>query len=194
MSVLRRVNPYSKTIWYDRIIDVTTGQLLQEGTRFNQRRANNIEEGIYGAYDYIIDLESIVKRLQAQQEIDGRVPSNNGSFYDTFDGTATRVTLLTAKADITASVSAGTTVIPVSDASKFEAMTYVTLYDGDDFEHKAIASVNSGANTVTLASGVTGDYAKGAKVARTTAVVDTQNQTLDVGPFVTYDVQLVEVV
>lgn len=193
MSGLKRVNPYAKTTWLDRIVDVTTGQVLQEGTRFNQRRANNIEEGIYGAYEYAIELESIVKRLQAQLEIDGRVPNNNGSYYDVFDGNATRLIRLMEITDVTAAVEVGETVISVADASIFTPMTYVTIYDADCYEHVRVTDVDVAAKTISV-DAIENAYDKGAKIARSTASVDAVNQTLDVAPFVTYDVELVEVV
>ena len=194
MSELMRTNPYKKTIWYDRIVDVTTGQVLQEGTRFNQKRANNIEEGIYGAYEYIIDLESTVKRLQAQQEIDGRVPGNNGSFYDTFDGTSTRLTLLTTSTDVVSPITAGSSVkISVASTEGFTAMTYATIYDADSYEQVLITAVDASAKTITVQA-LTSDYAKCAKITRSTAGIDTEHQNMVVAPFVTYKVDLVEVV
>lgn len=193
MSLIRRENPYTKTIWYDRIIDITTGQLLQEGTRFNQKRANNIEDGIYNAYEYYIELESLVKRMQAQLEIDGRVPGNSGSFFDTFDGKPARLIILPEITDVTTAVTSTEKVIPVADASKFEAMTFATIYDANSYEDIYITAVDEGAKTITVQA-LTSDYTKGAKVARSTASIDTVNQTMDVAPFTIFNVELVEVV
>lgn len=193
MSVLRRTNPYEKTVWLDRIVDVTTGQVLQEGTRFNQRRANNIEEGIYGAYNYIIDIETLVKRIQAQLEIDGRVPGNLGSFYDTFDGTATRMALDMTSADVTADITAGATLIPVASTDGFTPMTYATIYDANNYEHVLIAAVNAEASTVTVQA-LSNGYAKGAKLTRSTASVDSVAQALVVAPLTTYTVDVMEVI
>lgn len=192
-NVLKRANPYEKTVWYDRIIDIESGTVLQEGTRFNQKRANNIEEGVYGAYNCIIDVETLVKRMQAQLEIDGRVPGNLGSYYDTFDGTATRMSLDTTKTDVTASIVAGVTTIPVASTTGFDVMTYATIYDNDSYEDVLITEVNEAAKTITVQA-LTSDYVKGAKVARSTAGIDTDSQNMAVAPFITHNVQLVEVV
>lgn len=184
-------NPYKKTVWFDQIIDVTTGEVIQVGTRFNQSRANNIENGIYNAYEYIISLESTVKRLQAQLEIDGRVPGNGGGFFDTFDGTPSRLALVTTKTDVTADVTVGATKIPVASTDGFTAFTYVTIYDGTNYENVQVTAIGTKELTVTaLANG----YTKGAKVARSTVDIDAVNQTMDVAPYIVYSVDLVEVV
>lgn len=185
------INPYNKTRWYDRIVDLTSGQVLQEGTRFNQARANNIEDGIYNAYEYLLDLESAVRRMQAQMEIDGRVPGNSGSFYDTFDGTSTRIALQKELTDVTSAVAAGATTIPVADGSLFKALTYVTIFDGQNYENVRVAGVDG--NTLTV-SALSNAYVKGAKVARSMVTVDTNSKTMKVAPFTVYNVELVEVV
>lgn len=188
----RKTNPYAKTMWYDRIVDVTTGQVIQDGTRFNQSRANNIEDGIYGAYDYIIGLESTVKRLQAQLDIDGRVPGNGGSFFDTFDGTSTRLVRLDEMTDVTDAVSDGSSVtIPVASSKGFISLSYATIYDATNYEHVYITAVDEGFITV---QSLVGDYAKGAKIARSNASIDLIEQSMGVAPHVTYDVELTEVI
>lgn len=185
------INPYNKTRWYDRIVDLTTGQVLQEGTRFNQSRANNIEDGIYNAYEYILELEAAVRRMQAQQEIDGRVPGNSGSFYDTFDGTSTRIALQKELTDVTSAVAVGATTIPVADGSLFKALSYVTIFDGQNYENVRVASVNGSELTVSALSNA---YVKGAKVTRSSVGVDTNSKTMQTAPFTIYSVELVEVV
>lgn len=192
-NVLKRANPYEKTIWYDRIVDIESGTVLQEGTRFNQKRANNIEDGVYGAYNYIIDVETLVKRIQAQLEIDGRVPGNLGSYYDTFDGTATRMSLDATRTDVIASVEAGATTIPVASTEGFTPMTYATIYDANNYEHVLIAAVNAEASTVTVQS-MSNGYTKGAKLTRSTASVDSVKQALVVAPITTYTIDVTEVI
>lgn len=187
----RKANPYSKTVWYDRIVDVTNGQVIQEGTRFNQSRANNIENGIHGAYDYIIDLESTVKRLQAQLDIDGRVPGNGGSFFDTFDGMPTRLTYLSASTDIIEAVDVGSTQLKVANVEGFTPFTQVTVYDDMASEDVVITAV--GADIITV-SALNNAYKKGAKVARSNVQIDTVNAEMGVGNWQTFNVELVEVV
>lgn len=190
MSALgRKENPYVKTVWHDQIKDVTTGQIIQEGTRFNQKRANNIENGVYGAYEYIIQLESTVKRLQAQLEIDGRAPGNGGSFFDAFDGLATRMTLDAALTDITEAVASSTTVLNVASVVGFSPFTQITIYDDEHIEDIMITAV--GSSTITVQA-LQNAYKKGAKVARSN--VNIINAEMGVGDWQTFNVELVEVV
>lgn len=187
----RKENPYKKTVWYDQIKDVTTGQIIQEGTRFNQKRANNIEDGVYGAYEYIIQLESTVKRLQAQLDIDGRVPGNNGSFFDSFDGASVRMTLATATTDVIEAVAVGSTELKVASTEGFTAFTQVTIYDDEHSEDVMITDV--GTNTIKVQA-LKNNYKKGAKVARSNVQIDTVNAEMGIGNWQTYSVELVEVV
>ncbi|GEM_PF-2449600 len=38
---------YEKTIWVDHIVDPETGEVIQQGTRFTEARANKMEQGIF---------------------------------------------------------------------------------------------------------------------------------------------------
>lgn len=188
----KMANPYNKTEWEDHIVDPTNQEVIQQGTRFTAERANNIENGIFGAYGYVLSLEKDLKRALTQLEIDGRVPGNNGSFYDVFDGTPNRLTLQSPNSDILAAVASGTSVIiSVASAAGFQSLTYATVYDGDNFEHVYITHVND--NVVTVQA-LENNYAKGAKLARSTAAIDPETNLLQTGAFVTYQVELVEVV
>ncbi|RDV27792.1 hypothetical protein [Lysinibacillus capsici] len=192
MTVLgRKANPYNKTVWYDQIKDVTTGQIIQEGTRFNQKRANNIEDGIYDAYEYIIQLESTVKRLQAQLDIDGRAPGNGGSFFDAFDGTPSRMVLDKALTDIIETVEIGTTTLKVASVEGFTAFTQVTIFDDVATEDVVITEV--GTNTIKVQA-LKNAYKKGAKLARSNVDIDYINAEMGVGDWQTFNVELVEVV
>lgn len=186
------LDKYIKTEWLDHIVDITNGEVIQNGTRFTAKRANNIEDGIYNAYLNLEEIRTSMKKLQVQLELDGRVPGNSGSFIDTFDGSATRIELLTSNADIVSSVTEGELVeIPVSNVAGFEPMTYVTIYDGVNYEHVLVGTVNENSITVqTLAN----NYNKGAKVARSTTAPNTLTKTLEVAPFVTYNVEFVEII
>lgn len=187
----RKENPYKKTVWYDQIKDVTTGQIIQEGTRFNQKRANNIENGVYGAYEYIIQLESTVKRLQAQLDIDGRVPGNNGSFFDSFDGAPVRMTLDTTTTDIIEAVSVGATELKVANVGGFTAFTQITIYDDTHSEDVRVTEV--GTNTIKVQA-LKNSYKKGSKVSRSNIMVDTTLAKMSVGSWQTYKVDLLGVV
>lgn len=48
---------YIKTEWKDRIIDPISGQLLEKGTSFTAKRANNIEKGIEDAHKTLEGLD-----------------------------------------------------------------------------------------------------------------------------------------
>lgn len=211
------MNGYEKQDWFDHIYKVNadgkpipkrdeSGQIIynpytgypeweafEEGTRFTAERMLYIENGIHNAHIGVDSLDKEIKKMHAQLELDGRVPNHNGSFVDAFDGTSTRLTRLTAITDVISSLTSADTVIPVASVVGFEAMTYATIYDADSYEHVLITAVDEGAKTITVQA-LTSDYDKGAKISRSTAVVNTVNQTLDIAPFVTYQIDLVEVV
>lgn len=48
---------YKKILWKDHLIDPNTGEVLQQGTRFDQQKMNNIENGIYDAHVSLQELE-----------------------------------------------------------------------------------------------------------------------------------------
>lgn len=186
-----QITPYNKTVWYDHIIDVTNGQIIQEGTRFNQSRANNFEDGIEYNRNKIIEQARMIQRLQVQMELDGRAPGNNGTFVDTLDGTTSKITLDTAVSAIKEPVVAGSTTLNVEDGSQFKVFTQVTVFDDVSTETTLITAISG--NTLTVQALANG-YKKGAKVARSTVAIDKVNKKMDVGNWSTYSVQLVEVV
>ena len=181
---------YIKTQWFDHIIDVTDGSVVQEGTRFNQRRANNIEDGIEFNRNKIIEQERTIARLQTQLDLDGRAPGNSGSFSDTLDGTTNKITLQTAKSAIKTAVSVGATSIEVEDATGFTALSQVTIYDGTKREDVLITAIEG---NVLMVQALANGYAKGATVACSTVAVDVTKKTMETGAHITYSVELVEV-
>ena len=186
-------NTYDRTQWYDEIVDPVTGEVLEEGTVFWAEYANNIEWGIWNAFQYInLNYRAIIK-LQALMELFDRAPVNNGTYSDTFDGAPNRMTLLDTQTDITQDIVAGTTVIPVSDASNFDMLSQVLVYDANNSETTRIASVNQVNNTITV-TGLVNGYDKGAKLAYSSVDVNTQMGLLEVKPFEVFNVELVEVV
>lgn len=166
-------------------------EAFEEGSRFTAARMNHIESWLAKAHTGIFEMDKSLKKILAQLAAGDRVPGNNGTFADAFDGTEGRLIRLKAMTDVTADVSAGTTVIPVADAGQFMAMTYATIFDANSYEHVYITAVSAGQITVQT---LINDYTKGAKIARSTASVNTETQTMDVAPFVTYQVELAEVV
>lgn len=181
---------YEKTNWRDHIIDIETGNIIQQGTRFNQRRANNIEDGIEFNRNKIIEQERTIARLQTQLDLDGRAPGNNGSFSDTLDGTANKIEMQTAKSAIKKAVSAGATSIEVEDATGFTVLSQVTVYDGVNREDVLITAIDG---NVLTAQALKNSYNKGATIARSTVAVDTTSKNMETGAHITYSVELVEV-
>lgn len=178
-------------IIYNPFTELPEWEAFEEGSRFNAERMNHIEKGILTAHSGLFEMDKSMKKILAQLSASDRVPGNNGTFADAFDGTEGRLVRLTAQTDITAEVTSGTTVIPVADSSEFTAMTYATIFDADSYEQALITATDVGQITVQA---LINDYTKGAKIARSTAGIDTNNQNMVVAPFVTHHVSLMEVV
>lgn len=187
-------NPYKRVIWEDDLIDPVTSEVLEEGTTFWAEYGNNIEWGIWNAYALLIEFQRQLKSILAQLELDGRVPSANGNFLDAFDGSSSRIKLLTEATHVKTDVEAGTSVMMnVIDASQFKAFTYATIFDDTNYEDVYITAVDTNANTITVQT-LANDYTKGTIITRSAAVVDTVNQEMLVGTHTVYEVELVEVV
>ncbi len=162
-----------------------------DGTRVSAKRLNHMDEGIFMAHDLIVGLSSMVRRMQVQMELDGRVPGNSGTFADTLDGNTNKIILDTTLTDIIQPVTAGTTVLPVATTTGFTAFTQVTIYDDVSSEDVFITAI--GADTITVQA-LANSYKKGAKVARSNVAIDTVNAEMVIGDWNTYNVELVEVV
>lgn len=173
------INPYTLYPEYETI---------EEGTRFYANHMNHIEQGIAAAHIFLSDMDRAIKRLQAQQEIDGRVPGNGGTFVDAFDGQSTRLTKLTAHTDVTASTTDNK--ITVADTQGFAAMTYVTVYDGEHYEQVQITAIEG---KVLSVKALQHSYQKGAKVARSTTSVDAEKQIMRYGNHTILQITEVEV-
>lgn len=166
-------------------------ETIEDGTRVAAKRLNHMDEGIYMAHEFIVELSSMVRRLQVQMELDGRVPGNSGTFADTLDGNTNKIKLDTTLTDIIQPVEIGTTVLPVASVTGFVPFTQVTIYDDVSSEDVMITAV--GADTITVQA-LANSYKKGAKVARSNVEIDTVNAEMGVGDWQTYSVELVEVV
>ncbi|MED4455892.1 hypothetical protein [Metabacillus fastidiosus] len=187
-------NPYVKTFWEDEIVDPTLPEghpdhIVEEGTPFMATYANNMEEGIYLSHEKINDLEKRLRRKDVQDEINDRIPTNSGSFFDPFDGTTSRLARQTATADITTAVTAGTTVLPVDNVTGFVPFTQITIYDGSNSENVLITAI--GTDTITVQT-LINSYVKGAKIARSN--VNIMDGAMTVGEWGTYSITLVEMI
>jgi len=166
-------------------------ETIEEGTRVAARRLNHMDLGIYMAHEFLVELASLVRRMQIQLELDGRVPGNSGTFSDTLDGSTNKITLDKTLTDIVESVPIGTTILKVASVEGFTPFTQVTIFDDLYSENVIITSV--GTNTITVQA-LQHNYKKGAKVARSNVVIDTLNAEMGIGDWQTYHVELVEVV
>lgn len=177
------------------ITNPITGQpeyeTIEDGTRVSAKRLNHMDDGIFMAHEMMTDLASLVRRLQVQMELDGRVPGNSGTFADTLDGSTNKIAIDKSQTDIIENVEIGTTVLKVASVEGFTAFTQITIYDDLNNEDVMITAV--GADTITVQD-LTNAYKKGAKVARSNVVIDLVNAEMVVGDWETYNVELVEVV
>ncbi|MGR7908421.1 integrase [Lysinibacillus capsici] len=166
-------------------------EYLETGTRVNAKRLNHMDEGIYSAHDYIVELKATIRRMQIQMELDGRVPGNSGTFADTLDGSSNKIKLDNALTDIIEAVTAGTTTLKVASVEGFTAFTQITIFDDVGTEDVVITAI--GTDTITVQA-LKNSYKKGAKVARSNVLIDTVNAEMGVGVWQTFSVELVEVV
>lgn len=184
-------NTYVKTNWRDHIVDIESGDVIQDGTRFTASRMNNIEEGIDGAYEQLVNYKDELTKLRVQLEMVGRVPINNGTFFDTLDGqTAKQLTRLVASAVSQNSLTAGATSITL-DKVPFTLGEYVTVYDDEKSETVKINAVST--NSITIPA-LTKMFKKGAVLGKTSAKFDSIGQEIQFGNWGNYSVAANEVV
>ncbi|KAB8126893.1 hypothetical protein F9U64_18915 [Gracilibacillus oryzae] len=189
MATLNR-NPYIRTNWRDHIVDVENGQTIQEGTRFTAGRANNLEEGIYNAYNWLVIYANDLERMRVELEMVGRSPINNGIFYDALDGDGKALKMVIDTAVAQNAYSAGTTNIEL-DNVPFNVGEYVTIFDDEQQESIEVTSV--GEDTITVSS-LANSYKKGAFVSRSNSFIDTNIEELGYGNWSTYTLEINEVV
>lgn len=205
------INEYEKNEWLDHIVDPTEYErdsndnvimdpitnkpkpkVIQEGTRFTAKRANHIEEGIFNAYELLIDQDREIQRLRTQMEIDGRVPSNSGAFFDSLDGSLpNKMQLLSKEVDVISPVSAGGKVLPVNDAGLFSTFTEVTIYDGTNHEANMITSVDTEAKTISVQA-LANNYVKGARIAQSNIEMNTEDRAMNISSWGTYTISFSE--
>jgi len=168
-----------------------TGEVIQEGTRFTASRANNIEEGIYNAYEYLKDYYDEITKLKIQLEMVGRAPVNNGTFFDPIDGDGNTkaLTMLRESAVSQIALNAGATEITVDDSTKFKVGEGVTIYDEENSEDVIVTNVSG--NTITVPA-LTKPFKKGAIVARSNTII--KGNKLDYGEWGNYSISVSEVI
>lgn len=185
-------NPYKARMWYDQIKDPTIpegqpGHIIDVGTKFMARYQNTQEDGIEAAFERIVGAEKENRRLRSRLDLKDRTDSEY-TFLDAFDGSEpTNMTLDTAKTVLTTGISTGVTKLPVLDATGFKQGTEITICSGDKQEAVKVIAVASKEITTTP---TVNDYAKGALVARTNAIIDVENQQVIPGRAGTYEVSL----
>lgn len=177
------------------IVNPLSGQpeyeTIEDGTRVAAKRLNHMDDGILMAHELIIDLASMVRRMQVQMELDGRVPGNSGTFADTLDGSTNKITMDKMLTDIKENVVAGSTVLPVASVDGFVPFSQVTIFDDASYEDVFITAF--GTETITVQA-LTNGYKKGAKVARSIVTIDELNKQMGFGDWQIYHVDVVEVV
>lgn len=176
-------------------IDPLTGYTMYEtitdGTRIKASLLNYMDEGILYAHKGIDELKTLIRRMQIQMELDGRVPGNSGTFADPLDGSTNKISLDKALTDIIEAVEIGESVIKVANVDGFTPFTQVTIFDDEHSEDVGITVVGPDSIKVQALQNA---YKKGAKVARSNVAIDAVNAEMGVGDWQTYSVELVEVV
>lgn len=178
-------------IEYNPLTGLPKYEASQQGTRVSAKRLNHMDLGIFMAHEYLVELASLVRRMQIQLELDGRVPGNSGTFSDTLDGSTNKIVLDKTLTDIIEPVAIGTTVLKVASTKGFTPFTQVTIFDDLHMENVIITAIST--NTITVQA-LTNNYKKGAKVARSNVAIDTTLSEMGIGNWQTYKVDLVEVV
>lgn len=188
-------NPYTKkkTIWEDEIYDPVSQEVIQDGTLFTADRMNNIEDAIEDLYDLDLEKNRRMQRVEVRLSLLDRSSSDN-VFYDPIDGQEpSKMNLDATKADITAPVIVGATVLSVSSTTGFEAFTQVTIYDDVNHEDALITSIDAALKTITVQV-LTNAYKKGAQVCRSNISLDFDKQEMGIANWGTYGLSMMEVV
>lgn len=190
-NFIPKIDPSTGAQKIDRITGLPVWEALQEGTRHSAKVMGHLDKNIKANRELLASLYALIRRMQIQMELDGRVPGNSGTFADTLDGSTNKIKLDTAMTDIIEAVIIGTTTLKVASVDGFTPFTQVTIFDDVASEDVVITAV--GQDTITV-SALTNAYKKGAKVARSNVQIDTVNAEMGVGDWQTYNVELVEVV
>lgn len=174
----------------DRITRLPVWKPLQQGTVHSEKVMNHLDLNIERNREYIIALQTNIRRLQIQMELDGRVPGNSGTFADTLDGNTNKIKLDKTMSEIIEAVEVGATTLKVASVEGFTAKTQVTIYDDEHSEDVMITEVDT---DMIKVSALAKAYKKGAKVARSNVEMDYVKAEMRFGEWQTYDVELIEV-
>lgn len=68
---------YNKTDWKDHIVDMDTGEVIQEGTPVSAYNMNHIEQGIHNVTGVTITNEALIASLTAEVAILKNASLNN---------------------------------------------------------------------------------------------------------------------
>ena len=178
---MANIPEYAKEVWQDHIVD--NGFVIQQGTRFNQSRANNIEEGVEFNRNLLIEHERRMLKMQVQFDLLDRAPTNSGTFIDMFDGSETQ---LDASSAVSLSpTEAQATIFTVDDASHIRPFSEVTIFDDINEEDVLVTDVSG--NRITVQA-VTNSYKKGARIVRSSVSIDTTAKKMLVASWRTYEV------
>ncbi|TKI72655.1 hypothetical protein FC756_00905 [Lysinibacillus mangiferihumi] len=174
----------------DRITRLPVWKPLQQGTVHSEKVMNHLDSNIERNREYIIALQTNIRRLQIQMELDGRVPGNSGTFADTLDGNTNKIKLDKTMTEIIEAVEKDATALKVASVKGFTALTQVTIYDDEHSEDVMITEVGT---DMIKVSALATTYKKGAKVARSNVEMDYVKAEMRFGDWRTYNVELVEV-
>lgn len=184
-------NMYLKTLWRDHIVDSVVGTVIQEGTRHTATRMNNLETGIYDAHELLLQAYAERQRMKIEIEMLGRVKESNGTFFDALDGeTPKQLSRLLVSAISQDALTVGATSIKL-DSIPFKAGEYVTVYDDEQQESVKITTVTATGITIPALVNM---YKKGARVARTNAILNAAGQKIAYGVWGNHSISVMEVV
>lgn len=82
------MQPYSKTDWKDHIVDMDTGEVIQEGTPVSARHMNNIEAGIFNVTEEATKNTMLIAGLTTEVKILKDASLNNMTnnvFFENFE-------------------------------------------------------------------------------------------------------------
>ncbi|MEF2965680.1 inorganic polyphosphate kinase [Paenibacillus sp. M1] len=68
---------YNRTVWQDHIVDMSTGEVIQEGTPIAARPLNNIEEGVASVTEAANQHATLIGDLRSEVEILKNASLNN---------------------------------------------------------------------------------------------------------------------
>lgn len=179
---------YERQYWEDRLVNLETGETIQEGTRITAHRLNHVEEGIKGVDDRTISIENQILHLMAKIATNDRTAGSSGIFIDTFDGIADVIgSLDTTKATIK---SVSGTNVTVSSVAGFTVGQEITLASIANQESRTITAINTTTNVITLNSAPTNTYPAGSLLARSTVEINTKAKRMRRGGIDTFSVTI----